>query len=138
MHLLIVDDDPDTVDGLTELLVAAGFECEAALTFEAGMQAMRTSPPDVLVADIRLAAYNGLQLVLNRPRRTMAIVMSGFPDPVLESEAVRMGASFIAKPVETRQLLELLNRTPGPDRSAVKHQIASGGDRGSGPGSSDS
>ena len=104
MHLLIVDDDPDTVDGLTELLVGAGFECEAALSFEAAKEAMRTSPPDVLVADIRLAAYNGLQLVLSRPRRTTAIVMSGFPDPVLESEALRMGASFIAKPVVTRQL----------------------------------
>jgi len=123
--------------GLTELLVGAGFDCEAALSFEAAREAMRTSPPDVLVADIRLAAYNGLQLVLSRPRRTTTIVMSAFSDPVLQSEAVRMGASFIPKPVETRQLLELLNRTPGRDRSGVEHQIDSGGDEGSAPRSSD-
>jgi len=138
MHLLIVDDDPDTVDGLAELLVGAGFECETALTFQAAKDAMRTSPPDVLVADIRLAAYNGLHLVLSRPRRTTAIVMSACADPVLESAAVRMGASFIAKPVETRQLLELLNRTARRDRSDLEHQIDSGGDAASAPRSSDS
>ena len=108
MHLLIVDDDPATVEGLTELLEDAGFECEGALSFKAAIAAMRSSVPDVLVADIRLEAYNGLQLVLSRPRGTSAIVMSAFADPVLEAEAVRMGASYIRKPVQTRQLLELL------------------------------
>ena len=110
MHLLIVDDDRSTVEGLTELLEDAGFECDGAASFEAAMAAMRTSPPDVLVTDIRLDEYNGLQLVLNRPPGTYAIVMSAFPDPVLELEAVRMGASYIRKPVQTGQLFELLHR----------------------------
>jgi hypothetical protein len=64
--------------------------------------------------------------------------MSAFSDPVLESAAVRMGASFIAKPVVTRQLLELLNRTAGRERSDVEHQTESGGDGGSASRSSDS
>ena len=110
MHLLIVDDDRATVDGLMELLEDAGFECTGAVSFEAAMAAMRISPPDVLVADIRLQEYNGLQLVLSRPPWTDAIVMSAFADPILESEATRMGASYIPKPVQTRQLVELLNR----------------------------
>lgn len=110
MHLLIVDDDRSTVEGLAELLERAGFECEGAASFAAAMAAMRTSPPDILVTDIRLDEYNGLQLVLNRPPGTYAIVMSGFPDPVLESEAVRMGASYLRKPVQMCQLFELLNR----------------------------
>jgi hypothetical protein len=37
MHLLIVDDDRATVDGQTELLEDAGFECEGAVSFEAAM-----------------------------------------------------------------------------------------------------
>ena len=110
MHLLIVDDDRATLDGLMELLEDAGFECEGAVSFEAARAAMRISPPDVLVADIRLDEYNGLQLVLSRPPWTEAIVMSAFADPVLESEAVRMGASYIRKPVQTRELFDLLNR----------------------------
>ena len=108
MHLLIVDDDRATVDGLAELLEGAGFECQGATSFEAAIVAMRTSPPDVLVTDIRLEGFNGLQLVRRRPVGTYAIVMSGFPDPVLQTETVRLGASFLGKPVETRQLLELL------------------------------
>ena len=73
MHLLIVDDDPATVDGLTELLESAGFQCEAASSYRAAIAAMRTSRPDVLVTDIRLEEYNGLQLVLNRPAGTAAL-----------------------------------------------------------------
>jgi len=67
MHLLIVDDDRETVDGLTELLEDAGFECDGATSFEAAIAAMRASPPDVLVTDIRLQGFNGLHLVLRRP-----------------------------------------------------------------------
>ena len=110
MHLLIVDDDPQTVDGLAELLEGAGFECDGATSFEAALAAMRASPPDVLVTDIRLQAFNGLHLVLRRPVGSYAIVMSAFPDPVLQTEAVRLGASYLVKPVETQQLLELLKR----------------------------
>ena len=108
MHLLIVDDDRATVDGLAELLEHAGFECDGATSFEAAIVAMRTSPPDVLVTDIRLEGFNGLHLARRRPVGTYAIVMSAFPDPVLQREAVRLGASFLEKPVATQQLLELL------------------------------
>ena len=110
MHLLIVDDDRATIDGLAELLEGAGFECDGATSFEAAIVAMRTSPPHVLVTDVRLQGFNGLQLVRRRPAGTYAIVMAGFPDPVLETEAVRLGAPFLVKPLETQQLLELLKR----------------------------
>jgi FixJ family two-component response regulator len=72
------------------------------------------APPDVLVTDIRLQGFNGLHLVLRRPVGTYAIVMSAFPDPVLQTEAVRLGAPFLGKPVETRQLLELLKHARPP------------------------
>jgi len=119
MHLLIVDDDRETLDGLTELLEDAGFECDGATSFEAAIAAMRASPPDVLVTDIRLQGFNGLHLVLRRPAGTYAIVMSAFPDPVLHTEAHRLGAPFLGKPVQTRQLLELLKRVHARPRDLL-------------------
>jgi DNA-binding response OmpR family regulator len=119
MHLLIVDDDRATVDGLAELLEHAGFDCDGATSFEAAIVAMRTSPPDVLVTDIRLQAFNGLHLVRRRPVGTYAIVMSAFPDPVLHTEAHRLGAPFLGKPVQTRQLLELLKRVHAHPRDLL-------------------
>ena len=70
--------------------------------------------PDVLVTDIRLQVFNGLHLVRRLPLGTHAIVMSGFPDPVLQTEAVRLGVPFLRKPVQTRQLLELLKHARPP------------------------
>jgi hypothetical protein len=49
---------------------------------------------DLLIVDVRLGAYNGLQLVVfsqSLPPSPPAIVTSGFEDRVLEEEARRLG-----------------------------------------------
>jgi DNA-binding NtrC family response regulator len=71
---------------------------------------LRTSPPDLLITDVRLDGYNGLQLVIKRPADIPAIVITGFPDAVLESEAVRTGATYMEKPINPRDLLQLISR----------------------------
>jgi len=45
--------------------------------------------------------------------------MSAFPDPVLHTEAHRLGAPFLGKPVQTRQLLELLKRVHAHPRDLL-------------------
>ena len=111
--VLIVDDDCATRIGLCELLEEAGFECTAAAGFHEARAKLRTSPPDLLITDIRLDAYNGLQLVIARPQTMPAIVMSAFADPVLEAEATRRGARFIQKPLNAGDLPGLVREMLG-------------------------
>lgn len=60
--------------------------------FGGARERLLANPPDRLVTNLRLHAYNGLHLVhLLRPP-TRAIVYMDPPDPILLSEAQRAGA----------------------------------------------
>jgi DNA-binding NtrC family response regulator len=107
-RVLIVEDDGATRRGLVQLLVQAGYDATAVGTFDEARRFIGATPPDLLITDIRLEAYNGLQLILNSPRAIPTIVITGFADPVLEAEARRGGAAYMVKPVEPLQLLEVV------------------------------
>jgi DNA-binding NtrC family response regulator len=107
-RVLIVDDDGATRRGLVQLLVQAGYDATAVGTFDEARQFISATPPDLLITDIRLEAYNGLQLILHSPSTIPTIVITGFADPVLEAEARRGGAEYMVKPVQPLQLLEVV------------------------------
>lgn len=109
--ILIVDDDPSTLEGLVELLQRSGYRARGAASFEEGREALDHTTVDLLITDVRLGAANGLQLVLRAQMRhppTPVIVMTGFADSVLEAEARRMGAVFLLKPIAAADLLALV------------------------------
>src|SRR4051812_29535373 len=109
-RILLVDDDNATRVGLAELLTNAGYEVRAVATFEEGLRALRSETPDLLIADVRLGAFNGLQLLVSSPRSVPAIVITGFADPVLESDARQHGAEYVLKPVTPSILLDMVHR----------------------------
>jgi CheY-like chemotaxis protein len=108
--VLLVDDDTATRVGLAELLAEAGYATVAVATFEEGLRALRFDTPDLLIADVRLGAFNGLQLLVSSPRPVPAIIITGFADPVLESDARQHGADYVLKPVSPPVLLEMVRR----------------------------
>lgn len=115
-RVLIVDDDGATRRGLARLLFQAGYEATAVGTFDEARRIIGTTPPDLLITDIRLDAYNGLQLILNSPHQIPTIVITGFADPVLEAEARRGGAAYLVKPVQPSDLLALVG-----EKLAARH-----------------
>jgi DNA-binding response OmpR family regulator len=106
--VLIVDDDKTTREGLAELLEEAGYEAVPIGTFEEAARFLRATPPDLLIADVRLGPFNGLQLVISSPKPIPAIIITGFADPVLEADARRRGADYVLKPVSPARLLDLV------------------------------
>jgi DNA-binding NtrC family response regulator len=111
--ILIVDDDVALLDGLEKAFSAAGENATASSSFEGARQILRTEEYDVLITDVRLGAFNGLQLALLArdiyPAITL-IVFSGFDDPVLRAEAERAGAVYVVKPVSAATLIDLARR----------------------------
>jgi DNA-binding NtrC family response regulator len=111
--ILVVDDMPEVLLMITELLSGAGYSVLAASTFEDGRRLAAGANPDLVLIDVRLGAYNGLQLAVrehvDHPLRPV-IVMSGYADPVIEAEARRQGAEFLEKPVQPDGLLPLIER----------------------------
>ena len=115
--ILIVEDDRATRMGLQELLRQAGYEAVVAADFRAGRRALEDERPDLLIADLRLEGFNGLQLLHVNPHPIPTIIMTGYPDGVLQAEARHLGAEYLVKPVEPPVLLEAIERLlAGPDR----------------------
>lgn len=121
-RVLIVEDNDATRTGLCELLKRAGYDARATRSYEEAIRVMREDTPDLLITDVRLGPYNGLQLLVTSPRRVPTIVMTGFPDPVLEADALHLGAKFTLKPVAPAALLSLIE----DQLSARPHQELSG------------
>lgn len=107
--------DPVLSDAMFSVAAATslGFRVTVADTFQGALERLRV-PPALLIADIRLGEYNGLHLVLRgkaAKRDLAAIVTSGVADLVLQSEAEQLGATFVLKPMATRELRAAICRT---------------------------
>ena len=124
MHgrVLIVDDDEACLSGMKQLLEMAGHEAIVASTFEEGRRVLRSAAPDILIADVRLGSFNGLQLVATSAIHIPVIVISGFDDVVLQAEARAMGADYLVKPVVPAALLERIDQKLAETRMALPPQ----------------
>jgi FixJ family two-component response regulator len=121
-RVLIVEDHEATRQGLRALLTNAGYEVDAAGTFAEARRALAEHPPDLLITDLRLGEYNGLQLVAAVPLGTPSIVVTGFPDAVLGADALKLGAHYITKPIDAQSLMNLMDEALA---SAAERQLRS-------------
>jgi DNA-binding NtrC family response regulator len=120
LPILIVEDEVPLLDAIVRAFREAGRPVVACSTFEEGRQALRAQRFAGLLTDVRLGAFNGIQLAViarDLQPETKLIVYSGFDDPVLRAEAERIQALYVLKPITAAQLLELLE-SPTPAREA--------------------
>jgi DNA-binding response OmpR family regulator len=111
---LIVEPDTSDRNRAVSALTAVGFTVTALESFIEARAYFSQHPPIVLVTDVRLAAYNGLQLVLRgrlTSPYTAMVVTSAFDDPVLRREAEQAGATFALKPFTASELCAAVFRT---------------------------
>lgn len=114
LRLLIVDDDIGLLDAMQRALRDSLRTVVACDSFEKARQTLKDQAFDALITDVRLGAFNGLQLAVMA--RDMypdmrLIVFSGFDDPVLRADAEQIGATYLVKPVSSGDLLKLLEKT---------------------------
>jgi DNA-binding NtrC family response regulator len=115
LRILIVDDDVSLLDAMQRALRDSMRTVVACDSFEKARQMLKDQTFDALITDVRLGAFNGLQLaVMARdmyPDMSL-IVFSGFDDPVLRADAEQIGATYLVKPVGSSDLIKLLDKRP--------------------------
>jgi DNA-binding response OmpR family regulator len=97
------------------LLEEAGYDVFLASSFEEGRQKLRDRSPDLLIIDVRLGAFNGLQLISTGQLHIPTIVVTGFDDTVLRADAGGFGASYVVKPIKPAALLSLIQQKLATD-----------------------
>ena len=109
-NILIVEDDQSTLTGWVELLRAAGYFVRGVSSYEEARQELAMMP-DLLITDVRLGVYNGLQLLMRGRMvnpRLQAIVITGYADQIVRREAVYLQAEHLEKPVDADRLLQVV------------------------------
>lgn len=120
MLVLIADDDQVTVQLLSSLLKANGYDVRAAYdSMQAVMLAMRDSPAAIIL-DIAMPAGGGWSVLQrlkasSKTRGIPVVVLTALSDPTLSEKAKALGAdAFLAKPVAPNELRSTLDRFLNP------------------------
>jgi signal transduction histidine kinase/FixJ family two-component response regulator len=135
LHLLLVEDDPDTREAVGLILAEAGAAVTAVGSAREALVALTTERPDCLVCDIGLPGEDGYALV-GRVRAldaeaggaTPAIALTAY---AYETDRVRaLAAGFqahIAKPIEPSRLVQVVMDTiQGAGSARVGARTATG------------
>ncbi len=108
--VLVVESERETPTSIVDVLRQVNYRVTRATSYADGRAPLAARSPDLLITDVRLGAFNGLQLVIQRafsdPGRPS--IVTGSPDSVLEAQARGLGAAYIAKPIESIDLLKLV------------------------------
>jgi EAL domain-containing protein (putative c-di-GMP-specific phosphodiesterase class I) len=120
--VLLVDDEPAISRSLSRVLVHAGHEVTSAHSGAEAIAKLGTATFDVIVSDIRMPGMDGLTLLREIRARDLDVPVAFLTgSPALETvvEAIAHGAfRFLMKPVEGRELLDLV------ERAAQIHDLA--------------
>ncbi|GAB4510222.1 MAG: sigma-54 dependent transcriptional regulator [Haliangiales bacterium] len=111
--VLLVDDDPAVLRGVSALLGDEGYRCVSARSANAARAALTDDrdPPAVMLLDIRMPEETGLELLerLPRPLPLPVVVLSGEASISDTVQALKLGAiDFIEKPPSAERLLTAL------------------------------
>ena len=134
-RILLVDDDPAVLRGVSGLLRDEGYRTETAATAEEAHQALTRDPPAAVILDLGLPGESGLALLARLPRPLPApvVVLSGGATPGEAAQALKLGATdFVEKPPTAERLLTALQnalalRDLEDERERLREELAQPG-----------
>ncbi|NMO18985.1 response regulator [Pyxidicoccus fallax] len=121
--VLVVDDDPDILEALSEILEAEGFEIRRARNGKEALERLEPEPPNLILLDLMMPVMDGWEFA-QRMRQKPAvatipiIVLSA--DRNVGSKAADIGAvGHLAKPFELNDLLDMVRRSLNPSAAST-------------------
>jgi len=120
-HALAVDDDPNFLSALAELIEGQGFTTNTACNLRDARAQVSHKAPDVALIDLYLPDGSGIDLLkdLDPNSSTEVVLMTGHADVESAVQALRLGASdYLTKPLDIGRLKSILANVasvqPGP------------------------
>jgi DNA-binding response OmpR family regulator len=109
-RVLVVDDDKQVTQTVTELLQADGMEVVTARDADRALAALRAAPVDLLILDVGLPGFSGIQLCqeLKRQRDTASVpilLLTSLADERDKVHGLDSGADdYVTKPFSYSEL----------------------------------
>lgn len=113
-RILVVEDDDQLRDMLSEEVTEAGYAVKSVSSAENALETIKTWHPDVVISDLRLPGEDGFSLlreVRAGPQSPCFLVITAFGTIPEAVEALKSGAdNFLTKPLDFDHLLLCLER----------------------------
>ena len=109
-RILVVDDTPQNVKLLSDLLAARGYEVTTASSGEQALQSIAQQPPDLVLLDIMMPGISGYEVCRkireNPATALLPVVLATSLDPNQERvKGIEAGADdFLSKPVNQAEM----------------------------------
>jgi len=126
-HLMIIEDDADTLEMLRATLEAHGFKVTACESAAETLELAPANSVDLIVSDIGMPQMDGFEMIkrlreLDQYKSVPAIALSGYASNKDAKSALAAGFdAHVSKPVDPAELLRLINKlvkkSSGNDRS---------------------
>ncbi len=116
--ILIADDDPNTLQLLTDLLKNNGFQVTTTSSGTEALKIYEQEAPDIVLADLAMPEMNGMELLGELKKYdplAKVVIVTAYSDKDTVAQAFRLGAlEFLEKPLDPQllvsKLLDLLAR----------------------------
>lgn len=114
-NILIVDDMPDNLKALTQMLVRKGYLVRPAINGQVALKAIQKTPPDLILLDIMMPDISGYdvckQLKADECTRDIPVIfMTALNDTDNELKGFELGAvDYITKPFQLKAVLARIN-----------------------------
>lgn len=126
-RILVVEDDAGLREALTDTLMLAGYECEAAASAEEAILVLKKTKVGMVVSDVQMGQMSGLDLLktikVNYPSMPV-LMMTAYASINDAVDAMKEGAiDYMAKPFAPEVLLNLVSRYAPVEESPVYEPI---------------
>lgn len=109
--ILIVDDNPENLKILQQLLTAQGYRIRPAISGEFALHVVRSTPPDLILLDIMMPGIDGFEVCRQlkadeRLREIPVIFLSALGDTADKVKAFALGGvDYVTKPLQVEEVL---------------------------------
>jgi len=112
--ILLVDDEREFVQTLSERLLMRDMRSAVAYDGESALEVVREDEPDVMILDLKMPGIDGIE-VLRRVKATQpeieVIILTGHGSEADRATCMELGAfAYLQKPVDVEALGETINR----------------------------
>lgn len=112
--LLIVDDEPDILENLTEILEPFCLEVKTASNGLDALAIVKSNEVDAVLTDIKMPKMTGLQFlaeIRSQLYRTPVVILTGHGDKKTMLEALRLDATdLLEKPFSIESVVETMSK----------------------------
>ncbi len=113
-RMLIIDDDDIILESCRRIFSATGFQVTCTTSPPEGLRLVADSFFDVILCDWKMPGFDGMNVLEeleSRSPQSAVVMISGYPTPERQAEALKRGAmDYVAKPFTPGEIVEAVRK----------------------------